>query len=82
MSHVAISKFRKHLPKYLQAVAAGDVVTLTVRGQAVAELRRPVAQTKNVGQTLERLRAHAVVADVISPTGAVWAATADSDDPA
>jgi antitoxin (DNA-binding transcriptional repressor) of toxin-antitoxin stability system len=82
MSHVAISKFRKHLPKYLQAVAAGDVVTLTVRGQAVAELRRPATQTKSVAQTLERLRTRAVVADVVSPTGAVWAAAADSDDSA
>lgn len=67
MTRVAISEFRSGMAAILERVQNGEVVTLTSRGEDVAKLVPLDFAQQAARQELERLRATAVVGDVLSP---------------
>lgn len=76
MVQVAVSEFRGHLNKYLNAVQRGETIVLTSRNHEVARVVAPVGKKEQARKKLDELRKTAKVGDVLSPTGEAWKATA------
>ena len=74
MVQVAVSEFRGHLNKYLNAVQRGETIVLTSRNHEVARVVAPLDKKTQAQETLKELRKTARVGDVLSPTGEVWKA--------
>lgn len=67
MVEVAVSEFRANMNSVLQLVQEGEIVSLTSRGVEVARIVPPGMAQEIARRELERLRATAVVGDVLSP---------------
>ncbi|MFW5830094.1 MAG: type II toxin-antitoxin system Phd/YefM family antitoxin, partial [Planctomycetota bacterium] len=67
MITIAITEFRAHMARFLEAVKAGEVVVLTSHGEAVAELRQPEQRRAIAAARLREIAAQASVGDVVSP---------------
>jgi prevent-host-death family protein len=75
MVQVAVSEFRGHLNKYLNAVQRGETIVLTSRNHEVARVVAPVDKKADAREKLATLRKTAKLGDVLSPTGEMWKAT-------
>lgn len=74
MVEVAVSEFRGHLNKYLNAVQRGETVVLTSRNREIARVVAPEDKRASAKQALGELRKTAQVGDVVAPTGEAWKA--------
>jgi prevent-host-death family protein len=74
MVQVAVSEFRGHLNKYLNAVQRGETIVLTSRNHEVARVVAPVDKKTQAREKLNELRKTAQICDVLSPTGETWKA--------
>ena len=74
MVQVAVSEFRGHLNKYLNAVQRGETIVLTSRNHEVARVVAPVDKKTLAREKLDELRKTAKLGDVLSPTGDTWKA--------
>jgi prevent-host-death family protein len=72
MISIGISEFRSNMNSVLRRVQKGEVVTLTLHGADVAKLVPPDFAQLAARQELQRLRATAVVGDVLSPLDEAW----------
>jgi prevent-host-death family protein len=74
MQRVNITELRSHLPDYIARAEAGEEIMVSRRGQVVARLVAVRDRRAAAREQLERLRANAVVGDVVDPVDAHWEA--------
>lgn len=81
MSTVASRDLRNHTRSVLERVAAGDVVTVTVNGEPVAEIRSP-ARRRPAAMTRSQLMnlVHAQQLDVALEADLRWISAGSTDD--
>lgn len=72
MTSIAISDFRANMSAVLRKVQAGEIVSLTQRGNEVARLVPPDFAQLIARERLMALRETAVVGDVLSPADETW----------
>ena len=72
MISIGISEFRANMNDVLQKVQQGELVTLTLRGVAIARLVPPEFAQIAARQELVQLSKTAVVGDVLTPIDTVW----------
>ncbi len=69
---IGVDKFKKKLTVYLKKVESGESITITSHGHEIAQLVPPANKMKNARKSLEALRKHSFVGDVISPIENEW----------
>jgi antitoxin (DNA-binding transcriptional repressor) of toxin-antitoxin stability system len=68
MKTVTVSVLRQNLPAYLAQVEKGQVLSVTLRGRAIAEISRPAQGNGDAAAARARLRGSLVhYADPLSP---------------
>jgi len=77
MRKVNVTDLRQHLPGYLRLVQAGEAVDITLHGKVVARLMPAWESPRDAAGLLARLRASAVIGDVVTPIGEPWEADRD-----
>lgn len=77
MTTVAISDFRAQMSTFLKKVQAGEIISLTLRGEEVARLMPPKTVQNLAKERLEEIRQSAVINDVLSPVDADWNANGE-----
>jgi prevent-host-death family protein len=74
MNPINITELRRHLPEYIARAETGEEILVTRRGEVVARLVAAGDRRARAREQLARLRAGAVVGDVVSPVAADWEA--------
>ena len=72
MPRVNITELRSHLPDYIARAAAGEEIMVTRRGEPIVRLVPAEDRRTAAKEQLARLRAEAMVGDVVSPLDADW----------
>lgn len=72
MPTVNITELRSHLPDYIARAAAGEEIMVTRRGEPIVRLVPAEDRRAAAKEQLARLRAQAMVGDVVSPIDADW----------
>jgi antitoxin (DNA-binding transcriptional repressor) of toxin-antitoxin stability system len=72
MVATGIRNLKAHLSRYLRRVARGEIVLITDRGRAVAELRMP-GSTATADLRLQELLASGAVRPAATPDDRSWA---------
>lgn len=79
MLSIGITEFRSNMNTILQRVQAGEIVSLQLRGTEIAKIVPPEVGSELAMAELQRLRATAVIGDVLSPVDEPWEVLRDSD---
>jgi prevent-host-death family protein len=79
MNSINVTDLRKHLPEYMNRVKAGEEVTVTWRGRAIARIVPVLDESEEAREWLNKIRKTSWVGDVVSPSGEDW--EAESDNP-
>jgi len=73
-SSVNVTELRQNLPAYLAEVRKGKEIEVTSRGKVIARIVAGGESHEEARARIVALRKHAIVGDVVSPTGALWKA--------
>jgi prevent-host-death family protein len=77
VTEINVSDLRQHLPAYLRRVQAGEELAITAHGRVIARLVPDQDPRVAAKERLAKLRATAMVGDVVSPVAEDWEATRD-----
>jgi len=78
MNSINVTDLRNHLPEYMNRVKAGEEVTVTWRGRAIARIVPVLDESEEARVWLNKIRKTSWVGDVVSPSGEVWEADNDN----
>lgn len=74
METVSVSELRANLLIYMEKASAGEQITVTSHGRALATISPPVNLKEQAQQKLLALAETAEVYDIVSPGNATWEA--------
>lgn len=74
METVSVSELRANLLIYMEKASAGEQITVTSHGRALATISPPVNLKEQAQQKLLALAETAEVYDIVSPVNATWEA--------
>ena len=78
MNSINITDLRNHLPDCMKRVKAGEEVTVTLRGRAIARIIPVLDEAEEAREWLKKIRKTSWVGDVVSPSGEAWEAENDN----